>query len=902
MSILEKIVYKIIGDPNEKELKRIRKIVKQVNDFEDEIKKLSDSDLAKRTEQFRAMFSKSEESIKQEVVENDVYSEKIKRLKAERKKREKEIFEQILAEALAIGREAGVRALGLRAYDVQIIGAIALHEGQIAEMKTGEGKTLSGMIASYLRALPGHGVHIVTVNEYLAERDKVIKNHMAPEERRQQYATDVTYGTNNEFGFDYLRDNMAQRLEDCVQREHYFAIVDEVDSILIDEARTPLIISAPAEEATSQYIAFSKIVKGLRRDEHYEIDEKQKAVALTEAGIAELEKRLGVDNIYTEKGFETVHHLEQALRAEALFQLDKDYVIQNNEILIVDEFTGRLMPGRRYSDGLHQALEAKEHVEIKRESMTLATITFQHYFRLYETLSGMTGTAKTEEEEFAKIYGLPVLEIPTNKLMVRDDLTDAIFRTEKGKFKAVVREIKSRYDKKQPVLVGTISIEKSEYLSELLKREGVKHEVLNAKNHAREAEIIANAGLEGSITIATNMAGRGTDIKIGGTERSNDALEKVASIGGLHILGTERHEARRIDNQLRGRAGRQGEPGSSQFFVSMDDDLMRIFGGDRVQSLMNKLNFPEDQPLEHNILSRSIESAQKRVEGNNFDIRQRLFEFDSVVNKHREKIYSWRRAILQNDNIWTEIETLIQDEVANRLKIAEIDGHNDEKIKDIFMKTIPNLKIESISENEIIKTIAKIIQEKLKKLSKEDHNNVLRYSLLRTIDRLWMQHIDVLSNLRQNVSLQAYGQRDPLLVYKKEAFDLFQRLMDNIRIQTIVTLATLEIRTTDSIRDDEAIIARNKLRTNEAEIEENADGDFTEIREEKNAELDASPIARVADNEDEPTTVSHKRVTRRVSIDTPKPAIQNNPNFKKVGRNDPCPCGSGKKFKKCCGR
>ncbi|MFH1583356.1 MAG: preprotein translocase subunit SecA, partial [Candidatus Falkowbacteria bacterium] len=658
------IIDKIFGDPNNKVIKALRPVVEQINNLENKFKAMSDEELKAQTQEFRKRLGVKMDGEKE-----------VKPLSTEEAERG---LTSILPDAFAVVREAAKRVLGQRHYDVQLMGGIVLHRGQIAEMRTGEGKTLVATLPAYLNALTEKGVHVITVNDYLAKRDaewmgKVYgflgmtvgcitheqafklfidqneekEDNLIQVPRKQAYACDIIYGTNNEYGFDYLRDNMAPDLESMVQRGLNYAIVDEVDSILIDEARTPLIISAPAEESTDKYYKFAQLVELLTENEDYNVDEKMRAATLSEAGIAKMEKLLGVENIYAAGGMSDVHHIEQALKARVLFKRDRDYVVKEGEVIIVDEFTGRLMQGRRYSEGLHQAIEAKEKVEIQRESRTLATVTFQNYFRMYTKLSGMTGTAVTEAEEFSKIYNLETVVIPTNRPMVRKDLNDLIYATEIGKFKAVVEEVKWRHGLGQPVLVGTISIEKNEILGEMLEREGVTQQILNAKHHEKEAQIIARAGEFGGVTIATNMAGRGVDIILGGNPVNLEEQKKVIQVGGLHIIGTERHESRRIDNQLRGRAGRQGDPGSSQFYVSMEDDLMRIFGGDRMKNLMATLKVPEDMPIENGLVSRSIESAQRKVEGNNFDIRKHLVEYDDVINKHRETIYRKRREILE---------------------------------------------------------------------------------------------------------------------------------------------------------------------------------------------------------------------------------------------------------------
>lgn len=692
-------------------------------------------------------------------------------------------------------------------YDVQLVGGIILHEGKIAEMKTGEGKTLVCTLPIVLNALAGKGVFLVTVNDYLAQRDAewmqglygflgLTTGVVVPGQdfatKKKMYECDIVYGTNNEFGFDYLRDNMAVNQESVVQRNLFYAIVDEVDSILVDEARTPLIISAAAEESTKKYLQYSELVKILKENEHYNLDEKQKVVTLNEDGIAEMERLLGIDNIYEEGGFAEIHHIEQALKAKVVFKRDVDYVIKDGEVIIVDEFTGRLMPGRRYSDGLHQAIEAKEKVEVQNESRTLATITFQNYFRLFDNLAGMTGTAKTEEEEFYKIYGLQVVVIPTNQQVQRKDLSDLIFKSYKGKLLAVAKTVKEISAKGQPVLVGTVSVEQSEALSQVLKIEGVKHNVLNAKNHEKEAEIVAGAGQKGAVTIATNMAGRGTDIKLG---------EGVDELGGLYVIGTERHESRRIDNQLRGRSGRQGDHGCSQFYVSMDDDLMRIFGGDRVKRAMEALNMPEDVPITNSFITSSIESAQKRVEGRNFDIRKHIVEYDDVMNYHREIIYKRRKKILFEENIKNEILLILEKEAEsivrnNRTLEASFDYKEIAEILNSIVDTpleVTEALVNLETESQLIEYVRDFLWKEYAELESKATEEALmrrfeREVYLSIIDTLWMEHIDDMSYLRQNVALHAYGQKDPLLEYKDRAYTMFGSLLSKIQSGVVTTL------------------------------------------------------------------------------------------------------------------
>jgi preprotein translocase subunit SecA len=718
-------------------------------------------------------------------------------------------------------------------------------------------------------------------------------DYMRPVSRREAYAADITYGTNNEFGFDFLRDNMVQRAEEMVQRELHFAVVDEVDSILIDEARTPLIISAPAEEATDQYYRFAELVSKLIENDDYKLDEKQRAATLTEAGVAKLEQWLNVDNLYVQGGMRTVHHIEQALRAKALFKLDRDYVVRDNEVIIVDEFTGRMMPGRRYSEGLHQAIEAKERVKVQRESITLATITFQNYFRLYEKLSGMTGTAATEAEEFHKIYKLEVLSIPTNKGNQRTDSSDRVYRNEIGKFKAAVREIKMRHEKGQPVLVGTVSIEKNELLSELLRQEGVPHEVLNAKNHAREAEIIAQAGRKGAVTVATNMAGRGVDILLGGNPPKPEEAEEVRQLGGLHVLGTERHESRRIDNQLRGRAGRQGDPGSTQFYVSMEDDLMRIFGSDRMKAMMERLGVPEDEAIENKVLTRSLAAAQRKVEGHNFDIRKHLLEYDDVLNKHRMVIYKKRRDILKASKERTEnnesplkpmvmemVEGEIEQMVSFHTAAEDVGEWELDKLAEAAAAILPKGvdiagQLKAASENKqdkgdvlalrtaLVETLLKLATEAYDALSKQASEPGLQTEVekavtIRALDDLWIAHLENMDYLRHGVGLQGYGQRDPLVEYKREAYRMFHELLGNLNQRVASTIFRVQI------------------------ARETADEEMRRLQSQAKP-VELSGPAKELDGGSSSTTSQEKKA------------------MADVGRNDPCPCGSGKKYKKCHG-
>jgi preprotein translocase subunit SecA len=877
--MLTKIINAIIGDFNRKELKRITPLVEKINAQELEYQKLSNEQLKGNTLLFKERLQKGETA-------DDLLIEAFATVK--------NACRRLMGSKFMLGKEEMIWEM--IPFDCQLIGGMALHRGRISEMKTGEGKTLVAALPVYLNALTGKGVHLVTVNDYLAKRDAAwmgviyqylglsvgtIVHGLNNEERRAAYNSDITYGTNNEFGFDYLRDNMSTTLDQRVQRKLHYAIVDEVDSILIDEARTPLIISAPAEESTKKYLQYSTLIGQLVPNEHYKIDEKDRAATLTEEGIAKMEQLMGVTNIYTEAGFMEVHHIEQALKAHAIFKRDIDYVVKDDEILIVDEFTGRLMPGRRYSDGLHQAIEAKENVEVKQESRTLATITFQNYFRIYEKLAGMTGTAKTEEEEFYKIYNLEVVVIPTNKPVTRIDQADVIYKTQKGKFMSVAKAIQEHHDRGQPVLVGTISVEKSEMLSQLLKLYGIPHEVLNAKHHEREAEIVALAGQKGAVTIATNMAGRGTDIKLG---------VGVRELGGLAILGTERHEARRIDNQLRGRAGRQGDPGASRFFVSMEDDLMRLFGADRIKGMMERLGLPEDMPIENRLISHSIESAQKRVEGHNFDIRKHLLEYDDVMNKHREIIYARRLKILENENLKQEIVDLIRKESEDIVGARTTSQIREEwdlhGIADAVNALLPTetMKLDVqdfeklVESSEIVDYLNNVFntEYRMKEEALPDPTvlrQVEKGILLRVVDTLWMEHIDEMSNLRDAVSLRGYAQRDPLIEYKQDAFVMFRQLLNAIQHNVINTLFKVQINVEAPAKAlPKSEIDPNKLNTNQDRIE----GNITQSA----LRTDNSPEARVA---------------QRMSSKPKTPAVP------EVGRNDPCPCGSGKKYKKCHG-
>ena len=785
-------VQRLLGNNSAREIKKMRTIIDHINSIESDYIKLSDTNLVAKTDEFKRRLAKGE------------------------------TLDDILPEAFAVVREASKRVLGMRHFDVQIIGGITLHRGNIAEMRTGEGKTLVGTLPVYLNALTGKGVHVVTVNDYLATRDSewmgklykflglsvgLIVANLDYNQRKMAYSCDITYGTNNEFGFDYLRDNMVSEAAHMVQRPLNYAIVDEVDSILIDEARTPLIISGPGECSTDNYYKLAKIVPHLNAEEDYVIDEKQKTIAPTDSGIAKVEKMLGVENLYDAENIELNHLLGASLRAHTMMHRDTDYVVKDGEVVIVDEFTGRLMFGRRYSDGLHQAIEAKEGLKVERESQTLASITFQNYFRMYEKLAGMTGTAKTEEKEFNDIYGLEVYEIPPNKPLARVDMPDLIFKTKAAKYRAVVRDAVERHKKGQPLLIGTTSITQSEELSDMLKRSGVPHSVLNAKHHEQEAEIVAQAGQMGMVTIATNMAGRGTDIQLG---------EGVPEIGGLAILGTERHESRRIDNQLRGRAGRQGDPGSSQFFLSLEDDLMRIFGADNISGIMDKLGMEEDEPIEHSLITRSIEKAQKKVEDHNYNIRKYILEYDDVMNQQREVLYEQRRRILGNESLRETIETMI-----DKIVVESMDTYADEKLypeewdyEGLYTHLSQYfLTKEILSPEDMEEYSRQDLEEKLLDLAHSEYKerekllgDVLMTQLekaimLRVVDRKWMEHLDNMDMLREGIGLRAYGQKNPLVEYKFEAYEMFQNMIESIQEETIMALYRIRAEFVESVEE-----------------------------------------------------------------------------------------------------
>ncbi len=829
------ILTKIFGDPNEKEIKRLSKTVEQIEALGPEMKALTDQQLKDKTPEFRNRLENGE------------------------------TLDDLLVEAFAVVREAASRVLNMRHFPVQLLGGIVLHQGRIAEMKTGEGKTLVATLPAYLNALTGKGVHIVTVNDYLARRDSewmgevykflglevgLIVHGLDFRERKKAYSADITYGTNNEFGFDYLRDNMVIYKDQMVQRELNYAIIDEVDSILIDEARTPLIISGAGEKSTKLYAVVDGFVKGLKDGKHYTVDEKAHTVTLTDEGVIKAEQYFNVENLADPDNMELSHHINQALKAHSLMKRDIDYVVKDGQVIIVDEFTGRLMFGRRYSDGLHQAIEAKEKVRVERESRTLATITFQNYFRMFSKLAGMTGTAKTEEDEFRAIYGMDVVVVPTNRPLIRDEMPDAVYRTMEGKFRAVVDEIARRHALGQPVLVGTISIEKSELLSGMLKRKGIRHEVLNAKYHEKEAEIIARAGQRGAVTISTNMAGRGTDIVLG---------EGVKDLGGLHVIGTERHESRRIDNQLRGRSGRQGDPGSSQFYISLEDDLMRLFGSEKIMGMIDKLGFDDTQPIEHSMLTRAIENAQKRVEARNFDIRKHVLQYDDVMNKQREVIYAQRRRVLEGENLKDQVIDMLEDVIDVMLDIYTSNSQYAEEWdlealreygEKIFLPP-DALKIDNPEDltreelrDRLMEIASKVYDEKEQEIGSEQMRELERVILLRVVDMKWMEHIDNMEQFRQGIGLRAYGQEDPVRAYQVEGYEMFNQMINTIKEETIRYLYHVQM-------------------THMPHREKVA----------------------------EPVEASHGESPR-------KPVVKKD----RVGRNDPCPCGSGKKYKKCCGR
>jgi len=866
------LIKKIVGTKNEREIKRIQPIVEAAGSFEETLKDLTDDGLRAKTVHFKERLDQGED------------------------------LDALLPEAFAVTREAARRTIGMRHFDTQLIGGVVLHEGKIAEMATGEGKTLVATLPVYLNALTGLGVHVVTVNDYLAKRDAewmgpvyrflglsvgTIVNDMNNTDRKKAYGCDITYGTNNEFGFDYLRDNMHYTLEDCVQRGFNYAIVDEVDSILIDEARTPLIISGPAEESTDKYYKINKLIYQLKKEQDFMIDEKAKSAYLTEEGVAKIERLINVDNLYDPKYVDFLHHINQALKAHQFFEKDVDYIVKDGQVIIVDEFTGRLMPGRRYSEGLHQALEAKENVKIERENQTLATVTFQNYFRMYKKLAGMTGTADTEAVEFKKIYNLDVIVIPTNKPLIRTNYADVIYRTEKEKFKAAVNEIVELYNAGKPVLVGTLSIDKSERVSEMLKRRGVPHHILNAKNHEREAEIVAQAGRSKAVTISTNMAGRGTDILLGGnpeflalnmskgqkdTEEYRAALEKarkiceedkqhVIGLGGLHILGTERHESRRIDNQLRGRSGRQGDPGSSRFYVSLEDEIMRIYGSDKVGPLLARLGMTEDMSIEHPFISKAIENAQTKVEGHNFEIRKYLLEYDNVMNKQRETVYGMRREIMNDGDAQERVQDMIEEICEDIVFTCAPEKVYPEewdlaslknRIYEIFFLHIDldSLNIKEMTRQGLLDTVIMRVrdfyQNKEKKFGEDEMRSIERFLVLNTLDTFWKEHLLALDHLKEGIGLRGYAQKDPLREYQRESFDLFLDMLERVKYDTIQKLFAVQP-------------AKEEIEYKEPVMNYNLGGDGSQSNQQQKKD-------------------------------------------KKIGRNDPCPCGSGKKYKKCCGR
>ncbi len=892
--MINSILKKMVGTKNERDIKRLWPTVHRVGDLETAISGLSDEQLRAKTGEFKERLERGE------------------------------ALDDLLPEAFAVVREVSKRVLGMRHFDVQIMGGMVLHQGKIAEMKTGEGKTLVATLPVYLNGLLGKGVHVVTVNDYLAKRDShwmggiyrflglsvgIIQHEMDDAERKRAYTADVTYGTNNEFGFDYLRDNMKFSLGDYVQRTMHYAIVDEVDSILIDEARTPLIISGPAEESTEKYYQIDRIIPRLKRDQDYQVDEKAKTASLTEEGIAKAERFLGVENLYDPSQMEILHHIHQALKAHALFKNDVDYVVKDGEVIIVDEFTGRLMPGRRYSDGLHQALEAKEKVKIERENQTLASITFQNYFRMYGKLAGMTGTADTEAAEFSTIYSLDVVVIPTNCSLIRYTFPDLIYKTEREKFEAVVEDIGQRYATGQPVLVGTISIEKSERLSQMLKRGSIPHHVLNAKHHEREAEIVAQAGRKGAVTIATNMAGRGTDILLGGNpeflaldllrrkeidpreaapEQFKQAVEEMRKItqaeheevvgqGGLHVLGTERHEARRIDNQLRGRAGRQGDPGSSQFYLSLEDDLLRLFGSDRLARIMDKLGMEEGQPIEHKMVNRAIETAQARVEAHNFEIRKHLLEYDDVMNNQRKVIYEQRRMILGGENLRDHTLDTIEEVVDRVVNLyTNEDVHPEEwdlnGLREVLLSQfgldlaleadqVSRLKQEVLREK-IREGVVQAYEKKEAELGEGVMRQLETMIMLQVLDNQWKDHLYSMDHLKEGIGLRGYGQKDPLIEYKREGYDMFSAMIERIESESLQYLFRVQLQP---------------------------------------AEREMAASAPRA----EPSRPQGKRsgMKGQVASSTATSVLEGGGSgSRKIGRNEPCVCGSGKKYKKCCGK
>lgn len=902
--MFKKIITSIVGTKHDRDMKKLQPLVDQINSLESKYKAMNDSELQSQTAKFRERIANGE------------------------------TVDQLLPEAFAVCREGASRALGMRHYDVQLIGGMVLHQGKIAEMKTGEGKTLVATLPIYLNALEGKGAHVVTVNDYLAKRDAewmgrlykflgmtvgIIVHDLSDRQRKEAYGSDITYGTNNEFGFDYLRDNMKFRLEDYVQRDYHFAIVDECDSILIDEARTPLIISGPSEDSTDKYYTVNRIIPSLEKEKHFIMEEKSKTASLTEEGNQRAEELLGVGNLYDPENIELLHHVYQGLKAHYLYRRDVEYMVKDGEVVIVDEFTGRLMPGRRWSDGLHQAVEAKEGVDVKSENQTLATITFQNFFRMYKKLAGMTGTADTEAVEFKKIYNLDVNVIPTNRPISRDDLNDVVYKTEEAKYKAIVKDLQERHEKGQPILVGTVSIEKSEKLSSFLKRNGVIHNVLNAKHHEREAEIIAQAGRKGALTIATNMAGRGTDIVLGGnpeglakkTARDEESPEfkeelaklkpiceeekkKVIEAGGLYIVGTERHESRRIDNQLRGRSGRQGDPGASKFYLSLEDNLMRIFSGERIQKIMSAFNIPEDEPIEAPMVNRAIEGAQRKVEGHNFDIRKHLLEYDDVMNKQRNAIYSLRREVLEgkkNEEILQEmmgdVATQVLDTFADeRLKQAEwnLEGLNAALLLHFGgeIKFEGELERTKLNGEKLSKAVGDFVRgqfEKQKITLGPLTSQIQKMILLQTIDHLWKEHLLRMDHLKEGINLRAYAQKDPLIEYKKEAFLAFEEMDYSVKAQSVEKFIRIQV------------------------VPEAHSNAITDERAELDSE-EAPPalekLEALAPKKPKQMTFTHNPGGNPFG-GPPKKSAEPARSSERIGRNDPCPCGSGKKYKKCHG-
>ncbi len=939
--MIDTLFAKVFGTKHDREVKRLLPMVAEINEFEEPIGALSDEQLRAKTDEFK------------------------KRLE------DGETLDDILVEAFAVCREAGKRALGMRHYDVQLIGGMVLHSGKIAEMKTGEGKTLVATLPVYLNALAGKGVHVVTVNDYLASRDAewmgklygflglkvgVIVHDLSDQERRAAYGADITYGTNNEFGFDYLRDNMKFDVGDCVQRAHNFAIVDEVDSILIDEARTPLIISGPSEQSTDKYYKVNRVIPGLERGEiienpddsrdrtytkDYIIEEKHRAAFLTEVGEAKVEKALGIDNINELQNYELKHCVEQALKAHVLYNRDQQYVVKDGQVIIVDEFTGRMMPGRRWSDGLHQAVEAKERVKIERENQTLATITFQNYFRMYSKLAGMTGTADTEAGEFSKIYNLDVVVIPTNRPMQRKEHQDIVYRTEEEKWRNAAKEIKEYQERGQPVLVGTISIEKSEKISKLLKKMGVKHQVLNAKQHDKEARVIAQAGRKDAVTVSTNMAGRGTDILLGGnpedlthehfrkmgvniadvpkaeydaafrgfkaeTDREHD---EVIALGGLHVLATERHESRRIDNQLRGRAGRQGDPGASRFYLSLQDDLLRIFGGERVQNLMLKLGMEEDMPIESGLITRRIEAAQEAVEAQNFAARKHLLEYDDVMNKQREAVYGLRKKLLDGETQKNFVLDRIGGVVGAMVELrCPEKAHPDtfeipellQDVHNLFGVSIEHLQFDGLDQqavaDEITEYLAKEYEAKERLLGAERLRYYERMIMLQILDNQWKDHLLSMDHLKEGIGLRGYGQKDPLIEYKKESFDIFDAMMQRFEEETLKFLFNLQV------GEGQAPPARRQTPTYDVRGEESEEAAPAETNGHSEG---ASSMETSIEEFTRDVRRKKERELAQVSLgggDSSGAGVKQVITTAKVGRNDPCPCGSGKKYKKCCGQ